>query len=248
MRISLDNYTDSLPFVQRILNSYHSDRLKISAADLLFGKVLSLDRGIFLPKTEHPPTSKTLSLHASKMLKMQDNLLKASAKELLRTDLYYKYKNKHYKVPTFGKIFKMIDFGRAIYQYNSIQFCSDSFARHGDGSTQYNCEPFFDKQKRKVLPNPSFDLCRLACSIYDFIIPEDADLSSLTALQDIINDWTSDDNGVNIMYKKNGRERYPGFQLYKMIARTVLPRTSCRISTSASTGFSRRTWRKKQKR
>lgn len=135
--------------------------------------------------------------------------------------LYYKYKNKHYRVPTFGKIYKMIDFGRAIFQYNSIQFCSDSFARHGDGSTQYNCEPFFDKQKRKVLPNHSFDLCRLACSIYDFIIPEDADLSSLTALQSIINDWSSDDNGVSIMYKKNGRERYPGFQLYKMIARTV---------------------------
>jgi transposase InsO family protein len=34
--LSLDNYKDSLPFVQRILNSNHSDRLKISAADLLW--------------------------------------------------------------------------------------------------------------------------------------------------------------------------------------------------------------------
>jgi hypothetical protein len=68
--LSLDNYKDSLPFVQRILNSNHSDRLKISSADLLFGKVLSLDRGIFLPKTEQPTTSKTLSIRASKMLKM----------------------------------------------------------------------------------------------------------------------------------------------------------------------------------
>jgi transposase InsO family protein len=31
--LSLDNYKDSLPSVQRILNSNHSDRLKISAAD-----------------------------------------------------------------------------------------------------------------------------------------------------------------------------------------------------------------------
>jgi hypothetical protein len=91
--LSLDNYKDSLPFVQRILNSNHSDRLKISAADLLFGKVLSLDRGIFLPKTEHPNTSKTLSIHASKMPKMQDNLLKASAEELLRTDLLHQASN-----------------------------------------------------------------------------------------------------------------------------------------------------------
>jgi hypothetical protein len=135
--------------------------------------------------------------------------------------LFYKYKNVHYKVPTFGKIYKIIDFGRAIYKYKSIQFCSDSFARNGDGSTQYNCEPFFDKQKRRIQPNYSFDLSRLASSIYDFIIPEDADLFSLTSMQDIINEWTSDDNGVNILYKENGKERYPGFQLYKMIARTV---------------------------
>jgi hypothetical protein len=90
--LSLDNHKDSLPFVQRILNSNHSDRLKISSADLLFGKILSVDRGIFLPflpKTEQRTTSKTLSIHASKMLKMQGNLLKASAKELLRTDLLH---------------------------------------------------------------------------------------------------------------------------------------------------------------
>jgi transposase InsO family protein len=38
--LSLVNYKDSLPFVQRMINSNYSDRLKISAADLLFGKVV----------------------------------------------------------------------------------------------------------------------------------------------------------------------------------------------------------------
>jgi hypothetical protein len=98
---SLEDYKESRPFVQRILNSNHSDRLKISAADLLFGKVLSLDRGIFLPQTERLPLSKSLSTHASKMLKMQNNLLIASAKELLRTDLLHQaskdtFKHKEY--------------------------------------------------------------------------------------------------------------------------------------------------------
>ena len=37
---SLENYAQSLPFVQRILNSNHSDRLKISASQLLFGNFL----------------------------------------------------------------------------------------------------------------------------------------------------------------------------------------------------------------
>ena len=34
-----------------------------------------------------------------------------------------------------------------------------------------------------------------------------------------------DDSGSNILYKKNGSERYPGFKLYKMIARTVSKHT-----------------------
>ena len=82
--ISLENYAQSLPFVQRILNSNHSDRLKISASQLLFGNVLNLDRGIFLPAAERLLVeSKPLSRHMSKMLKMQDSLLKASAAEFL---------------------------------------------------------------------------------------------------------------------------------------------------------------------
>jgi transposase InsO family protein len=85
---SLHKYADSLPFVQRILNSNYSDRLKISAAQLLFGNIVNLDRGIFLPRDERPTTSK-LSKHMSELLSIQDSLLKASAKELLRTDLLH---------------------------------------------------------------------------------------------------------------------------------------------------------------
>jgi hypothetical protein len=47
----------------------------------------------------------------------------------------YKYKDKYYMVPTYGKIFKIIDFGRSIYKYSGIQFCSDSFATGGDAAT-----------------------------------------------------------------------------------------------------------------
>ena len=34
-------------------------------------------------------------------------------------------------------------------------------------------------------------------------------------------EWLNDDKGRNVLYKKTGDERYPGFKLYKMIARTV---------------------------
>ena len=134
--------------------------------------------------------------------------------------LYYKYNGKTYKVPTYGKLFKLIDFGRSIYKFNGKIFCSDSFAPGGDAATQYNCEPYFNEKKPRLDPNYSFDLCRLGCSIYDFII-EDEDEKPMNELQKTICRWCLDDSGKNILYKRNGDERYPNFKLYKMIARTV---------------------------
>ena len=69
--VSLENYKESLPFVQRILNSNYSGRLKISASQLLFGNMLNLDRGIFLPKEEQIPSVKPLSKYAGRLLNMQ---------------------------------------------------------------------------------------------------------------------------------------------------------------------------------
>jgi hypothetical protein len=136
--------------------------------------------------------------------------------------LYYIYDSQLYKVPTFGKIYKIIDFGRSAYQYNGHLLFSDSFAPNGDASTQYNCEPYYNEKKQKVETNRSFDLCRLGTSIYDFIIEDDnIDESQLDEFQKTIVRWCQDDNGKNILYKKNGEERYPNFKLYKMIARTV---------------------------
>jgi len=133
--------------------------------------------------------------------------------------VYYKYSGKFYRVPTYGKIFKIIDYGRAIYRFQGKTFCSDSFAPGGDAHTQYNCEPFMNEKKARIDPNPSFDLCRLGCSIYDFIIESESEPRD--AFQETIWRWCQDDNGKNILYKKNGEERYPNFKLYKMIARNV---------------------------
>ena len=136
--------------------------------------------------------------------------------------LYYKIQGKYFKIPTYGRIYKLIDFGRAIYKYQGKTFCSDSFAMGGDAYSQYNCEPFFNDQKPRIEPNYSFDLCRLGCSLYDIInASDDTDDKDEQLLYDIINKWCTDDEGKNILYKKNGQERYPDFKLYKMIARTV---------------------------
>ena len=141
-----------------------------------------------------------------------------------RTDteyLYYKFLGKVYKVPTYGRIYKIIDFGRSIYTFQKKMFCSDSFGPGGDAATQYNCEPFFNENKPRLEPNYAFDLCRLGSSIYDFIIDPDDDPRRYDEFQKTIVRWCTDDRGKNVLYKKNGEERYPNFKLYKMIARTV---------------------------
>ena len=137
---------------------------------------------------------------------------------------YYCYNKKYYKVPTFGKIFKIIDFGRSIYKFNNKIFCSDSFNTNGDASTQYNTEPYFNENKPRLEPNFSFDLCRLACSIFDYVVDDIYEIKDLTKCDPIVKlivEWCLDDRGVNLLYKNNGMERYPDFKLYKMIARHV---------------------------
>lgn len=162
-----------------------------------------------------------------KLFKLTHNDLHTNNIMFIKTEkryLYYKFNDKHYKIPTFGKIFKIIDFGRAIYKYKNITICSDSFHKDGDAATQYNCEPYYNDKKPIVEPNMSFDLCRLGCSIYDFISSQYEDFNNKTKMRPIhklITDWCVDDNGRNILYKNNDEERYPDFKLYKMIARKV---------------------------
>lgn len=136
--------------------------------------------------------------------------------------LYYKFNGQHYKVPTYGKIYKIIDFGRAIYKFRGNVFCSDSYHPKGDAATQYNFEPYFNEKKPRLEPNFSFDLCRLGCAMFDFLVEDINDIKGIKSpIVRIIAEWCFDDKGRNIMYKNNGEERYPEFKLYKMIARTV---------------------------
>jgi len=132
-----------------------------------------------------------------------------------------KIKGNYYKVPTFGRIYKIIDYGRSIYKFRGQVLCSDSYHKKGDAATQYNFEPYFNPDKSRIEPNFSFDLCRLGCSLLYFFIDFIDDATSLTPIKTLIEEWCQDDKGRNVLYKTNGEERYPNFKLYKMIARTV---------------------------
>jgi hypothetical protein len=138
--------------------------------------------------------------------------------------IYYLYENQFYKVPTYGRIFKIIDFGRAIYKFNGELICSDSYHPKGDAATQYNFPPYYNPNKPTVEPNYSFDLCRFACALFDYFIYDLRKVEKLCKSDPIIKlvvKWTMDDKGRNVLYKSSGEERYPDFKLYKMISRSV---------------------------
>ena len=140
--------------------------------------------------------------------------------------LYYKVNDTHYKVPTHGRIFKIIDFGRATFKFRGNQICSDSFYKDGDAHSQFNFGRCYNKSRPVVEPNNSFDLCRLGTSLIDFLIE---DLEDVKTTKDptvvMVSEWCNDDRGRNVLWKSNGEERYPGFKLYKMISRTVSKHT-----------------------
>ena len=138
--------------------------------------------------------------------------------------IYYLYEEQYYKVPTYGRIFKIIDFGRAIYKFRGELICSDSFHPKGDAATQYNFPPYYNAEKPTVEPNYSFDLCRFACALFDYFIYDLHKVEKLCKSDPVIRlivKWTMDDKGRNVLYKSSGEERYPDFKLYKMITRSV---------------------------
>jgi transposase InsO family protein len=85
---TVDDYRLCVPIVQRILNSSYNERTGISAAELLFGNAVKLDRGLFLPPAERNASvlTKPLSESAAKLLFLQDQLISIAADRLQITD------------------------------------------------------------------------------------------------------------------------------------------------------------------
>jgi len=152
--------------------------------------------------------------------------------------LYYSLAGVNYKIPTYGYLIKIIDFERGVasIRLNGMKeakfFMSDHFAVNEEAGGQYNYGPFYLAKFPEIKPNPSFDLVRLATSLFWDLFPEGP--SHEEYLKNPIFcyfiKWLTIEEGKSIMFGKHDphHDHYHGFTLYKAIARyckdTAIPR------------------------
>jgi hypothetical protein len=160
------------------------------------------------------------------------------------THLYYHLSgaaggDRYYRVPTFGRIMKIIDFGRATFRpltTDHRMWIPDAYAPDAVAGGQYNCGSYFEKGREKVMPNKSFDLCRLAVAMLETLWgekepgvaqprrvltkePGRTQAETVSPLWNLMWLWLTDKYGKNILKTPSGHERYPQFDLYCAIAR-----------------------------
>jgi hypothetical protein len=152
--------------------------------------------------------------------------------------IYYISNNVYYRVPTYGYLIKIIDFERGVVSVkisgmkDSKVLMSDHFSVDEEAGGQYNCEPFYNSKFPLMKPNASFDLVRLATSVFWDLFPEGPSHEEYKSnkLFSFFTRWLTIEDGSSIMFgKKDPRhDRYHGFHLYKAIARlckdTAVPR------------------------
>jgi len=135
--------------------------------------------------------------------------------------LFYKVDGQIFKIPTFGYIVKIIDYGRATYKIDGEMIMGDVFRAEGEAGEQFSYPGEDEVRNKNAVPNPSFDLCRFACSVFEDIFQEFLGRRrkfksemKCSCFFNLMKQWTLDDTGRDIL-------RFKGFDLYKQIVRKV---------------------------
>ena len=134
--------------------------------------------------------------------------------------LYYKLNNQYFRIPTNGKIVKIIDFGRAIFTFKNKRYMNDVFSRNGEAGGQYSYPhqvSFLDHGDSEWKPNYHFDLCRLSMTILEEIQQDKTSEETLDFLKTMCMDRQN----------KSFCDMKDDFSLYVAIARNAcqsLPR------------------------
>lgn len=121
--------------------------------------------------------------------------------------LYYEINGKYYKIPTYNKIAKIIDFARGTFKFGDRWVFSDQFSDDGEACGQYDYPVDGTLKNCEFKPNPSFDLVRLGTTVIER-------LDELPKVTEFVEKICMDDDGHCVCYNEDT------FQLYIDIART----------------------------
>jgi hypothetical protein len=167
--------------------------------------------------------------YAQKNFSFTHNDLHANNVMFKRTEkefFYYSNEGLIYRVPTHGYLIKLIDFERSIASIRiqgmkeTRTFVSDQFALDEEAGGQYNMEPFMTKGQPEYRPNMSFDLIRLATSLFWDMYPEGPDGPYTDRLFGLMKEWMTTSDGKSVLFSNiPDHDRFHGFHLYKAIAR-----------------------------
>jgi len=117
--------------------------------------------------------------------------------------LYYYIHGNYYRIPSYNKIAKIIDFARATMYINNKWVVSDAFEPDNDAGEQYAMPnpdgkydtPSFNENGQKLpKPNPSFDLALLSTILVPYVINN---IPNSTELLNMLNGWATDKYGTN---------------------------------------------------
>jgi len=98
---------------------------------------------------------------------------------------------------------------------------SDHFHIDEEAGGQYNYGDYYHSKYPEMKPNPSFDLCRFATSMFWDLFPEGPehpDYKNLILFQ-LFMKWLTVDGKSLLFSDDEQHDRYHGFHLYKAIAR-----------------------------
>ena len=186
--------------------------------------------------TKNPETEKHLAwmaqvmfalAYAQRNFGLTHNDLHANNVMYISTDKEFYYYNCGgilYRVPTYGYTIKIIDFERGIASIKIAGmkepklFMSDHFFVEEEAGGQYNYGDYYISKYPELKPNPSFDLVRLATSMYWDLFPTEEPENKLYIL---FKRWLTLEDGTSILFgtKEPRHDRFHGFHLYKAIAR-----------------------------
>ena len=94
--------------------------------------------------------------------------------------IYYEYNNKIYRIKTYNKILKIIDWGRATYKFNNYEGKNNVYNSNGVAFGQYIFNRINNKGKKEIYSNPSTDLVILGSNlIKQHLFPKKGNLSKL---------------------------------------------------------------------